>query len=224
MEKIIDSSKIKILMLTFVSVICNLFYGQNTDISVLKKMSTLNNEKSLGLDINISYPKDWYEAEGQRPHILFNVKNNRKTIYSTFYISDLLENFDEKEKNEFSKLNAVEVNAFVNSTLPTAETCKEYFLKNGFDQFITPECNFTKIEGLQTSVSSAVVSKERAGFISKFYYILYQIPYETKIIGVAFSFLGIENSEDRILADLFAKKTMNTLVINNLWKKENNAR
>ena len=76
----------------------------------------------------------------------------------------------------------------------------------------------TKIEGLETSVASAFGSLQRAEFILNQYTCVYQILYKQKIITVSFNFQNIISDQDRALADIFSSKTMNSVILNNLWK------
>ncbi len=180
---------------------------------------TKNHSKSLGIDLIIKYPKDWILTPGERPHILYNIKNESKTIYSTISVTDILEFANDKENSEVYNLDEKSLLELMVSTFPNKNNCYNHFIEGGHEKTFSPKCEITKIENLPSSLTSAYVTNERAGYELESYFIQYQIPFKTKIITVAFNYPGFKEEKDQILALIFTKSVMNTLVINNLWKK-----
>ncbi len=184
----------------------------------LQKISTKNHTKSIGLDIDISYPSDWEKTEGKRPHILFNISNSDKSIRSSFLIKDILESATMEEKKLFKSVTASEVEKVLLSNFPNSSNCESYFIESGYENVTKPKCRITKIEGLGTSVAFAFGSLQRAEFTFNQYTNVYQILHKTKIIAVTFNFQNVKSDEDRNLADILVSKIMNTVIVNNLWK------
>lgn len=186
----------------------------------LQKVSTIKNEKALGLDVNISYPADWTKTDGKRPHMLFNFTNPDKSIRSTFGITDILESATPSEKKQIDVLSDKDIREIMIQYFPNSTNCSEYFNEMGMENLKNSTCRITKVEGIESSVASSFGSMTRAELTLYFYMVLYQIPYKTKIINVAFSFQNIKDEKDRYLADKLSNKIINTLIINNLWQNK----
>lgn len=185
----------------------------------LQKVLTKNNEKSLGLDISISYPADWNITAGKRPHMLFDLVNSDKNIRSTIGIADILENATIEDKNLFKILSEEDINFAMTQNFPDSKNCSKYFVEIGIENPKNATCRLTKIEGLNSSVASSFGTMRRAEFTVDSYMIYYQVPFKTFIITVSFTFQNVDNEQSRYLADTLSNKIMNTLIINNLWKK-----
>ena len=185
----------------------------------IQKITTKNHEKSLGLDINISYPADWTKTDGKRPHMLFNFANPDKTIRSTFGITDILESASAEEKKAFRLLSDKDIKEIMLQSFPNSKNCSEYFIQMGIENPKNSTCRITKVEGIESSVGSSFGTMRRAEFSMDFYMVYYQIPYKTKIINISFNFQNIKDEQERFLADNLSNKIINTIVINNLWKK-----
>lgn len=184
----------------------------------IQKISTKNHEKSLGLDINISYPADWTKTDGKRPHMLYNFANPDKSIRSTFGITDIIEKASPEEKKAFRLLSDKDIKDIILQSFPTAKNCSNYFNEMGIENPKNSTCRITKVEGIESSVGSTFGTLRRAEFTMDFYMVFYQIPYKTKIINISFNFQNIKDEQDRFLADNLSNKIINTIVINNLWK------
>lgn len=184
----------------------------------IQKVTTKNHEKSLGLDINISYPADWTKTDGKRPHMLFNFVNPDKTIKSTFGIKDILESASAEEKKAFRLLSDGDIKKIMIQSFPNSKNCSSFFNEMGIENPKNSTCRITKFEGIESSVSSTFGKTRRAEFTMDFYFVYYQIPYKTKIINIGFYFQNIKDEQDRFLADNLSNKIINSIVINNLWK------
>lgn len=210
-------------LFTFYSLLLFCIYNSQITNELIKeeiqKVTTKNHEKSLGLDINISYPADWSKTEGKRPHMLFNFANPDKSIRSTFGITDILESASVEEKKAFSLLSDKDIKEVMIQSFPNAKNCSQYFYQMGIENPKNSTCRITKVEGVESSVGSTFGTMRRAEFSMNFYMVYYQIPYKTKIISISFNFQNIKDEQDRYLADNLSNKIINTIVINNLWKK-----
>ncbi|MCD9853739.1 hypothetical protein LUD75_03435 [Epilithonimonas sp. JDS] len=133
-------------------------------------------------------------------------------------INDILENAPENVKKSFKELGAIETQNIIFSTLPNKDNCKSYDFNQGMENTSEPVCSSTKIEGLQTSISSFYGDSERAGYVIKSYMIIYQILYKTKTIIITFNFTDSDKSL-RQSSDILAKQILNTVVFKNLYTK-----
>ena len=185
----------------------------------LQKVLTKNNEKSLGLDISISYPADWNITAGKRPHMLFNLVNPDRNIRSTIGIADILENATIEDKNLLKNLSEEDIKFAMTQNFPDSKNCSQYFVEIGIENPTNSTCRLTKIEGLNSSVASSFGTMRRAEFTVNSYMVYYQVPFKTFIITISFNFQNVANEQDRFLADNLSNKIMNSLIINNLWKK-----
>lgn len=185
----------------------------------IQKVTTKNHEKSAGLDINISYPADWSKTDGKRPHMLYNFSSPDKSIRSTFGITDILESASFEEKKAFGLLSDKNVQEIMKQNFPNSTNCSQFFEQMGIENPKNSTCRITKVEGIESSVASTYGTMRRAEFSMDLYMVYYQIPYKTKIINISFVFQNIKDEHDRYLADSLSNKIINSIVINNLWKK-----
>ncbi|WHF52395.1 hypothetical protein QGN23_03725 [Chryseobacterium gotjawalense] len=185
----------------------------------LQKVTTKNHEKSSGLNINISYPADWTKTDGKRPHMLFNFASTDKSIRSTFGITNILESASTSDKKAFSLLSDKDIAEIMTQNFPNSANCSEYFEGMGFENIRNSTCRTTKIEGLKSSVASTFGTIRRAEFSIDNYMVYYQVPYKTNLIVISFNFHNVVSEQDRYLADNLSNKIMNSMIINNLWKK-----
>ncbi len=186
----------------------------------LQKITTKGHPKSMGLDINISYPADWSYTSGKRPHVLFRLNSNDKMIGSVFSIKDILESATKEQREVFKILGRKEIeNLIAENIFPNSKNCSEFFADSGLENIKNPTCRNTKIEGLTSSVASSYGTIKRAELVIDSYWIYYQVVYGTKIIVITFDYQNVKNEQERFLSDNLANKIMNSVVINNLWKK-----
>lgn len=212
----------KKIILFFISAFVQLYHAQiasELKKEDIQKISTNKHVKALGLDINISYPVDWSKTDGKRPHMLFNLANPDKSISSTIGISNILESMTADEKKLFKSLSDKELKDVMVANFPTSTNCSEYFTDIGMENVKNSTCRMTKIEGLQSSVASTFGTLRRAEYSIDAYMIYYQVPYKTNLISISFNFQNVTSEQDRYLADNLSNKIMNSMIINNLWKK-----
>lgn len=197
-------------------------FGQrnNQDSQQYLIVSTKGHLKSKGVDLIIKYPTGWSLHDGERPHVLYNIKSPRKTIYSTLAVIDIFEAATEMELNQFKKLPREEIENLIVAGFPNQSKCLNHFLETGHEEVATPKCEIIRIENQISSLTSASVTNERAGTVMKSFIVNYQIPYESKIIAISFNFFHMNTESDEIAAVHITKQIINTLVINNLWLKK----
>ena len=224
----------KSLLIIF-TLIFNFFYSLLSLELISKdtiKYSTKNLSKAQGMNIDIYYPKFLKYAEGKRPHIVFKLFDPKdERINSLISVADITESIEDekerlKQKNDLLKaIKSIGVresqNIFSKQIFPSDEKgCKEFIKKSNLATE-NEKCIWTRLEGLEAFKTSTRVKVETELGESKGYMISYYIVFETKLISIAFSFPleKLNTNDDFKIADLFAIKTANSIVINNLWNK-----
>ena len=224
----------KKILLTLSLLFINILYSQLSLELISKdtiKHTTKNLTKSQGLNIDVYYPKFLKYAEGKRPHIVFKLFDPEdERINSAILIIDITEKIkDEKErlKQKNDLLKAIKTlgvresqNIFSKQMFPSDETGCKKFLKSINITAENEKCTWTRIEGLEAFKTNSNMKLETELGTSSGYFISYYIIYKTKLINISFSFPveKLKTIDDYKIADLFAMKTANSMVINNLWK------
>lgn len=156
--------------------------------------------KSLGLKIKLSYPCNWTQADGDRPHVVKKFSyglNDGKSVIQALTISQMQ---GVPTKNDIAQLLS-----------PTG--LKE--LSGGIGTLISTKK--VKIDGLDCGEIILKVKKQSPVATVYFYYIQYYIFYKDKMINLAFAAGGLTESHAKTLFTsykiLFQGLATNTVIL-----------
>lgn len=201
-----------------------------------KKLTTKGNAKSLGLELELSYPASWENLEGNRPHVAVKLNDKKNNIVTVITIKNFKEGALRYVAKSAPELSDAQLKEGLNEMLKDQELVKtilsqsrEAAFKELFGDSLKLSKNIeTKIDSIPAYIVLFSGTSSIAGYKMGCLGVDYMFFYDDKIIDIQIS-QGLSETECNLDRDnqqlielqKLASLIVSSAIIQNKWNGSN---
>jgi len=201
-----------------------------------KKLTTKGNAKSLGLELELSYPASWEQLEGNRPHVAVKLNDKKNNIVTVITINNLKEGALKYIAKSAPELSDEQIKEGLEEILKDQELVKSILSQTraaGFKELFGNSVKLsktieTKIDSVPAYITQFSGISSIAGYKIGSLGVDYVFIYDTKIIDIQIA-QGLSEAECNLDGDnqqlielqKLASLIVSSVIIQTKWNDSN---